>query len=56
MRTLTPEEYEAAKESITEDGPFDTEDEADRRKDWLECTHEIGGFEIVIYEGKYYVL
>ena len=49
MRTLTSK-------PDTEDGPFDTEEQAEKRKDWLEVYHEMGGFEIVIFDDKYYVV
>lgn len=38
------------------EGPFDTQVEAEQRSDWLQTTHERGGFEVIRFQEKFYII
>lgn len=38
------------------EGHFDTQIEAEKRREWLEETHERGGFEVVRCIGKFWIV
>lgn len=38
------------------EGPFDDRRAAESRMEWLEVTHERGGFEVVTFMGQFFVL
>ncbi len=40
----------------TDDGPFDSYEDADRHKDYLESFYNIGGFKIVKFLDEFYVV
>jgi hypothetical protein len=38
------------------DGPYDDQIQAEKHKEWLEMTHERGGFEVVKHLDKFFVI